>query len=101
MKRDHEKEVIQQLLLILGEHGHPGLVLRYCPDERNRGSKDIDAIAGSFAIEHTSIDGMPQQRGHDDRFLKLVRGLREELKPSLGFQANVTLSYDDLLAACG
>jgi hypothetical protein len=96
MKKARERKVIEQFLSFLRMNGYPDLVLDDCPDEHNRNSRDIDAIAGNFAIEHTTVDGLPGQRGHDDRFLRLVEGLRVELKPGLLCHANVTICYDDL-----
>src|SRR5688500_243075 len=97
MTQARQKERIDQFLSVLRENGYPQLRLEVCPDEHNRRSKDIDAVAGSFAIEHTTIDGIPDQRGHDARFSKLVEGLRDELKRCFDFHANVTFSYGDLL----
>lgn len=94
MTRTRQNECIDQFVAVLRTNGYPDLRVEDYPDERNSG--DIDAIAGSFAIEHTSVDGIPDQRGHDARFSKLIEGLRDELK-HFDFQANVTFSYNDLL----
>lgn len=95
MTRLREKERIDQFVAVLRANGHPDLRVEDRPDERNSG--DIDAIAGFFAIEHTSVDGVPEQRGHDGRFAKLIEGLRGELKQHFDFHANITFSYNDLL----
>ena len=38
------------------------------PDVENRHDKEIDAIAGPFAIEHTGIDSVDEQGKFDDWF---------------------------------
>lgn len=77
----------------LRRHGNPGLQVEACPDIENRVSADIDAIAGKFAIEHTSIDSLPFQRRDADWFLKAAGHLEREL-PSLPFRLRITLQYD-------
>ncbi|MFY9826951.1 MAG: hypothetical protein WAM82_36705 [Thermoanaerobaculia bacterium] len=94
----HEKEIIEELVLVLRKNGHPDLKVIDWPDERIRHQKEIDAIADYFAIEHTTVGGLLEQQGHDARFCKLIAGLPDELAIQLTFQATVTLSYDDLLA---
>lgn len=44
--------------------------------EKSRKTSDIDAIAGYFAIEHTSIDTLPNQRRDSDWFRKWGSSLR-------------------------
>ena len=57
-----DSEVVDAFVSHLRELGYPSLTVEWRPDEENRDSSDIDAIAGSFAIEHTSIDTLPDQR---------------------------------------
>jgi hypothetical protein len=54
IKRD--KNVIAEFVRHIERGEAPGLSIQSWPDEDNRISKDIDAIAGQLAIEHTSID---------------------------------------------
>ena len=57
-----DREVIAAFVRYLRQQGHPGLKVDRLPDEVNRKTGDIDAIAGPFAIEHTSINTVPHQR---------------------------------------
>ena len=55
--------------------GFSDLEINCFPDSLNSSSKDVDAIADPLAIEHTSIDFLPNQRQNDVRFLKFIDGL--------------------------
>lgn len=66
--KDHE--VVEAFIAYLRDNGHPNLRVDRRPEEENRRSKDIEAIAGQFAIEHTSIDTLPNQRGKADWFMQ-------------------------------
>ena len=87
-------EVVDAFISHLRNHGHPGLQVDRRPDEENRESPDIDAIAGAFAIEHTSIDTLQNQRRDADWFMRAVGGLEEELPTGPQFRLNVTIEYD-------
>lgn len=62
------------------------------PDKENDG--DIDAIAGNFALEHTSIDTLPNQRRDSDWFMKAVGNLRQDISFNLPFRLRIILEYD-------
>jgi hypothetical protein len=67
------------------------------PDEENRATPDIDAVAASFAIEHTSIDSLLDQRRHDDWFMSAVGDIERELESVPPFRLNITLKYDAIV----
>ena len=75
-------------------HRSPGLDISRYPDEENRDSKDIDAIAGRFAIEHTSIDALENQRRDSAWFSKVVGNLEGEISPQLTFRLRVRFDND-------
>jgi hypothetical protein len=83
--------VIEIFVAYLRDNGYPDLCIDQIPDKENRQSKDIDAIAGPFAIEHTSIDTLPNQRGKSDWFMRVVGGLELPISP---YRLNITLEYD-------
>lgn len=56
----------------------PTLQIERWPDKENRQTPEIDAIAGQFAIEHTSIDVLENQRTRADWFSKVVDPLEKE-----------------------
>jgi hypothetical protein len=89
--KDHE--VVEKFVAHLAVNGYPGLRIDKWPERENRNSPDIEAIAGQFAIEHTSIDTLPNQRGKSDWFMRAVGGLEKEL-PKPPYRLNITLEYD-------
>lgn len=90
----NDQDVINAFVAHLRKSGFPHfLKVDRWPDKENRKTSDIDAIAGSFAIEHTSIDTLPNQRRDSDWFIKAVGGIEKEL-PKLPFRLNITIEYD-------
>lgn len=63
------------------------------PDDKNRNTPAIDAIAGPFAIEHTSIDTIPDQRLNSNRFTQFIGNLEQELV-FLPFYLGITFKED-------
>jgi hypothetical protein len=62
----NDRDVIRAFVAYLQENGHPNLEVERWPEDENRVSKEIDAIAGVLSIEHTSIDTLPNQRRDSD-----------------------------------
>ena len=87
-------EVVDAFVSHLRDNGHPGLQVDRVPDKENRASSDIDAIAGAFAIEHTSIDTLPNQRRDAHWFMGVTGNLEQELETTPPFRLNITLEYD-------
>jgi hypothetical protein len=88
--KDHE--VVEAFVVHLAANGYAGLRVDQWPERENRRSPDIEAIAGPFAIEHTSIDTLPNQRGRSDWFMQATGGLEKEL-PVLPYRLNIGLDY--------
>jgi hypothetical protein len=86
-------DVINTFVVYLRENGHPSLQIDQWPDKENRDSTDIDAIAGPFAIEHTSIDTFPNQRRDSDWFIRAAGRLEQELSSTPPFHLRITLEY--------
>jgi len=72
-------QVIEAFVAYLRENGHPDLYIDRRPDKDNPHSKDIDAGAGPFAIEHTLITTFRNQKAQDDWFTKAMGKLESEL----------------------
>lgn len=89
----NDRDVINAFVAYLRGNGHPGLKVERWPDSENRESEEIDAIAGAFAIEHTSIDSLPNQRRNSHWFTQVVGGIERELSGSIPFRLSVTLEY--------
>lgn len=89
----NDRDVIKAFVAYLKTKGYPCLKVEQWPEDENRDSQEIDAIAGPFAIEHTSIDTLPNQRRDSDWFMKVVGGLEKGLSGSIPFRLNITLDY--------
>jgi len=89
-----DKKVINIFVDYLAHKGYPGLKVDAWPDKENRQMRNIDAIAGPFAIEHSSVDTVANQRRDSDWFSKVVGGLKEELGPKLSYRLRLTLPYE-------
>lgn len=83
------RELLNEFVTFLSKHGYSNLQIGCYPDEMNRTTADIDAIAGHIAIEHTSIDTIPNQRLNSDRFLKVIGNLEQEFA-DLPFYLGIT-----------
>jgi len=82
-------------------NGYPNLRIDRTPDkETAEGDKnqDIDAMAGRFAIEHTSFDTVRNQTRDSARFLQVVGNLEAEISPKLTLQRNL-MFFKNLLNA--
>ena len=87
-----DRSVIKAFIDHLRVIGFPGLKVDCWPEDKNRDTQEIDAIAGPFAIEHTSVDTLPKQRRDSDWFMQAVGSLNAEL-PSVPFRLRITIEY--------
>jgi hypothetical protein len=90
----NDRQVINEFITHLNKNGYPGIKVDRWPEDENRSSPDIDAIANNIAIEHTSIDTVENQRRDDSWFLKALGDLESELKGQFHFRLRVTIPYD-------
>lgn len=97
MRNFDDTKVVDAFVNHLKLNGHPNLKIVRRPDkEKVKGDKkqDIDAVAGNFAIEHTSIDTVHNQTRDSARFLKVVKDLEKELSDTLNFRLEIIFPYD-------
>lgn len=91
-----DEVVVNAFVEHLKKHGYPLLKIDRIPEKENRNSDEIDAVAGPFAIEHTSIDTVPNQRRDSAWFLKVVGGLQSELSLRLRYRLRITLPCEGI-----
>lgn len=91
-----DKIIIEQFIKFLRENYYPELYIDKYPDQDNRNSPDIDAIAGKFAIEHTSIDTTTNQRRNADYFSKIIDQLEQEFSTKLHFRLRIIIPYEEI-----
>lgn len=94
MGRKRGDDVIDAFVAHLAQHGHPGLKVDARPDEINRNTQDIDAIAGPFAIEHTSVEALHESRAKNPQWEKAVGGLEDEVQGCVSAHLSIATRYD-------
>ncbi|MDD9991205.1 MAG: hypothetical protein OXP75_05365 [Rhodospirillales bacterium] len=89
-----EQKVIAAFVSHLGLlTGHSDLSVDRWPDQENRTEPEIDAIAGNFAIEHTSVDSVANQRQLSDWYLRVIEGLDQVIKDHVDCGLTITLEF--------
>ena len=86
--------VVDAFVAYLAEQRNPGLQVESRPDVTNRSSADIDAIAGPFAIEHTSIDTIENQRRDGSWFGAVAEHLEEAFRGDLNCRLRLIFPYE-------
>lgn len=89
-----DKVIIEQFVYFLSKNGYPHLRLERFPDEENRNTPDVDAIAGDFAIEHTSIDTVTNQRRDADYLKRIISELKNNFSSTLPFRLRLVIPYE-------
>lgn len=90
MKDRKDRKVIEAFVGYLGAHGYTGLKVDEWPEDSKQ--NDIDAIAGPFAIEHTSVDTISKQRECSDWFMKAIGNLESELR-DIAYRLKISIEY--------
>lgn len=86
--------VIDAFVRHLRANGHPNLQVNRRPDQENLGREEIDAVAGCFAIEHTSIDTLPDQRRNSAWFRSVFGALQDQFAGQVPFRLRIIFPYD-------
>lgn len=81
---------IEHFVSFLQALKHPGLQVSEWPEDTGLPNQ-IDAIARPYAIEHTSIDALPNQRKLEVAFRAITGNLHEATKGKLGFRLRIML----------
>ncbi len=85
-----DRSVVKAFVEYLASTKWPGLKIDSYPEDK--ADREIEAIAGSFAIEHTSMDAISDQRLHSDWFNRALGDLNRELR--LPFRLLIIVPYD-------
>jgi len=64
-----DREIVTRFVEQLRAAGFPDLQIDAWPEDDHPGQSVVEAIAGSLAIEHTSVDTLPEQRRIGDRYV--------------------------------
>jgi hypothetical protein len=91
--RKKEQDVVQAFVAHLGRGVAERLQVDRWPDLEDRTGKAIDAVAGRYAIEHTSIDALDGKRASDPQFMAAVGDLEHELQDQGPFHLRIDVPY--------
>jgi hypothetical protein len=86
-----DRAVVLRFVAHLIEHGQPDLRVDHWLEDEHPGQSVVEAIAGPFAIEHTSVDTLPNQRGIGDQFQRAL-GVLEFLPVTA--RLRITVPYE-------
>jgi hypothetical protein len=92
-----EDKVIESFVHYLADKPYPGLHITEWPDKHPGSRGEIDAIAEGMgkrvAIEHTSIDSLPNQRLDDARYVKVFVPLEQEFRTRSDICASISVPF--------
>jgi len=88
------REVVDAFVVYRSATDHPGVSVLSRPDEVERNRPTVDALAGTLAIEHTSIDTVANQRRDSERFMEIVSEIESELSSQMSFRLTIIFPYD-------
>src|SRR5688572_2689670 len=88
-----DRQVVDAFVAHRAATDHPGISVQSRPDEVERNRSAVHAIAGSLAIEHTSIDTIANQRRDGERFMQVVSEIESELSPKVPFCLRIVFPY--------
>jgi hypothetical protein len=91
-----DNKVVECFVSHFGKVNCLDLKIDSIPDEENRSTSDIDAIAGKFAIEHTSIDAILNQRKDSSHYLQVVGLLEHDLNKIIDYRIGITIPYSGI-----
>jgi hypothetical protein len=80
-----DRAIVLRFVAHLVENGYPEIKVDHWLEHEQPGQSVVEAIAGPFAIEHTSIDTLPEQRRIGQQFQKAL-GVLEFLPVSARLQ---------------
>ena len=96
IQRISDSEVVRAFVQHLAAQGRPGLKVDRVPEDEHGEDPPIDAIAGPFAIEHTSVDTVENQRRDASWFMRGAGELEGELRGRLPYRLSVVLPYEGI-----
>jgi hypothetical protein len=63
-----DREIVERFVEYLRDDGFPDLRIDSWPEDDHPGQSVVEALAGKLAIEHTSVDTLPDQRRIGEHF---------------------------------
>lgn len=91
-KEKPDRTCIRDFAKFLQEIGQPVSGVDDWPEDRAQG--EIDAILGPYALQHTSVDALPDKRRIDRPFDSVIAGVQDEFRGRLGFRLSITFDWN-------
>lgn len=89
----HEEKCVNDRAVVIAFVSFLGLDIDGFPEDDKDEPFKIDALAGPYAVEHTSIDIAQDQRGHEAQFQRLIGPLEEEFCGLLSNRLSIRMPY--------
>jgi hypothetical protein len=86
-----DREIVERFVAHLRDEGQVDLKIDSWPEDDHPGQSVVEAIAGNLAIEHTSVDTLPDQRRIGEQFMEAI-GVLEHL-PTTG-RLSINIPYE-------
>jgi hypothetical protein len=86
-----DRAIVIRFVDHLREAGQTDLKVNRWPEDEKPGQSEIEAIAGNLAIEHTSIDTLPNQRRDGEWFIEALASVERIFVP---FRLRVLVPYE-------
>ena len=83
-----DREIVERFVEHLRNHGYPEFKIESWPEDDHPGQSVVEAIAGNLAIEHTSVDTLPDQRRIGEQFMEAL-GVLDHLPATARLSINV------------
>jgi hypothetical protein len=83
-----DREIVTRFVEHLRAEGFPDLQVDSWSEDDHPGQSVVEAIAGSLAIEHTSVDTLPEQRRIGEQFIEAL-GILDYVPASARISINV------------
>jgi hypothetical protein len=84
-----DREIVERFIDHLRGDGHSDLKIDSWPEDDHPGQSVVEAIAGNLAIEHTSVDTLPDQRRIGEQLMDAL-GVLDHLPATARLSINVS-----------
>ena len=90
-KEKPNRPCIRIFAVFLAMIGHPVFGIDRWPEDETE--NEIDAIIGPYAVQHTSVDALPDQRKRNAWFSQVINQIEPEFRNKLGFHLAIKIDW--------
>jgi hypothetical protein len=85
-----DREIVTRFIEQIRDEARSDLKIDRWPEDENPGQSEIEAVAGNLAIEHTSIDTLPNQRRDGEWFMNALASVE---RIPVSFRLRIRVPY--------